>query len=147
MSDFGDTHGNGDANGAHVTDSGANGDGLTQKQKELAETLAALKDKGWENPIPFNYPTVPSGAAPEDVGRDDAPWLGNAAVYEWNDEYGEIGPEDKQLEEVLFHGEYAMKAGNRIKALDFDVGVFGPEKVPPFRSVCFVCCVTSTAAC
>lgn len=119
---------------------GVDDDAAARKKQELAENLAKLTEKGWTNPIPFNYETVNSGAAPEDVGRDEASWLGNAAIYEWDDEFGEVGPKNEKLEEMLYHGFNVMKAGNQIKALSFEVTVedkrpVGQEKVAPVRDV------------
>jgi ATP-dependent RNA helicase DDX3X len=113
----------------------ADGNEPTKEQQELAEKLERVKAAGWNNTIAIANETVGSGAVPEDPGLDDAPWLCNAVVYQWDDDYGEIGPENPKLEEELFYGQHLMKAGNRIKALDFDVQTFGPVDVKPIRSV------------
>jgi ATP-dependent RNA helicase DDX3X len=42
-------------------------------------------------------------------------WASNGAVYEWNDEYGEIGPSFKELELQLFGSDNHVKSG-----LEFD---------------------------
>ncbi|KAF2271006.1 P-loop containing nucleoside triphosphate hydrolase protein [Lojkania enalia] len=102
-----------------------------QQAKELADNLAKLKEQGWNNPIPFNYQTVYGGEAGADEPRDEAKWLSNAAIYEWDDDFGEVGPPNEELEKVLFHGEYLMRAGVQLEALAFDVEMFGPEKVHP----------------
>lgn len=38
-------------------------------------------------------------------------WASNAAKYEWNEEYGDVGPKFKELEEQLFGSEFRMKKG------------------------------------
>lgn len=108
-----------------------------RKQQELHEILEQLKEKGWNNPIPFNYETVASGGADvADERDDDVSWLGNAAVYEWDDDFGEVGPPNERLEEELFRGTDIMRAGNRILALTFNVTIIGPVQVQPVREVC-----------
>ncbi|KAF2659304.1 P-loop containing nucleoside triphosphate hydrolase protein [Lophiostoma macrostomum CBS 122681] len=131
MSDFGE-------NGVNANVNGDGGQADTQPpiNKELAENLAALKEKGWNNPIPFNYEAVVGAAVkPEGADAGDEPaWLGSAAVYEWDDDFGEIGPENAALEEQLFRGEHLMKAGIHLKTLHgFDVDVKGVERPPPVR--------------
>ncbi len=44
------------------------------------------------------------GVAPGD-------WASNAAVYQWDDEYGEIGPEFPELERQLFGLENHVRTG------------------------------------
>jgi ATP-dependent RNA helicase DDX3X len=38
-------------------------------------------------------------------------WASNAAVYEWNDEYGDVGPRFEELEKQLFNSEFHVKTG------------------------------------
>lgn len=47
--------------------------------------------EGWVRPTPYDY----TGQAPRE-------WDGNAAVYEWDGETGDIGPEFPELELQLF---------------------------------------------
>lgn len=35
-------------------------------------------------------------------GLKEGDWAGNAAVYEWNDEFGDVGPKFEALEKQLF---------------------------------------------
>lgn len=122
-----------------MSDAGGNaasGKHEDDQAKKLAEGLAKAQAAGWTNPIPMNNETVGSGAVPENKEIDEAPWLCNAAVYEFDDEYGDVGPRNEELEQLLFFGENLMKVGNKVNALDFEVNVFGPKKVSPFRSVC-----------
>ncbi|KAL8688405.1 MAG: hypothetical protein Q9218_005673 [Villophora microphyllina] len=44
-------------------------------------------------------------------------WAANAARYEWSDEYGDVGPEDKELEKMLFHAEEKMEVGDHLQKL------------------------------
>lgn len=38
-------------------------------------------------------------------------WASNAKKYEWSDEYGDVGPEFRDLELQLFHGEHINRTG------------------------------------
>lgn len=64
--------------------------------KELAEAKTTTGEK------------VASGAVELAPGE----WAGNAAIYQWNDEYGEVGPKYPALEEQLFgQGANRSRAG------------------------------------
>ncbi|KAH7078513.1 P-loop containing nucleoside triphosphate hydrolase protein [Paraphoma chrysanthemicola] len=107
---------------------------IARKQKQ-AEDLARAKEAGWNNPIPFKYDTVVAGeAAVPDETRDSAPWLSDAAVYQWDDEFGDVGDRNPDLEKMLFENDDLQRVGQNIKALSFEVAVEGPEKVQPVRN-------------
>ena len=38
-------------------------------------------------------------------------WAGHAAKYEWNAEYGDVGPADPRLEKMLFFSEHTVRKG------------------------------------
>lgn len=61
-----------------------------------SENKIILQD-GWVKPLEYDY-TQLSHQGP-DAPRD---WEGNAPVYQWDEEYGDVGPEHAQLEEMLF---------------------------------------------
>ncbi|KAF2752277.1 DEAD-domain-containing protein [Sporormia fimetaria CBS 119925] len=138
MGEFGVTYSTADAveatNGAATNGAATNGDAEELKKQELEKNLIMMREKGWNDPMPYNYEaggiiTEPSG----DQSAEPA-WLCNAVVYQFDDEYGEVGPPDKELEAVLFQGEHIARAGTRIQVLEgFDVVVTG-EKVNPVRS-------------
>ncbi|KAL8846889.1 MAG: hypothetical protein Q9221_008055 [Calogaya cf. arnoldii] len=44
-------------------------------------------------------------------------WAANATRYEWKDEYGDVGPEDPQLEQMLFQAEDKMEVGDQLAKL------------------------------
>jgi ATP-dependent RNA helicase DDX3X len=117
-----------------MSDAGINtglDDAAIARKAKQAEDLARAKAAGWTNPIPFNYDTVVGGEAAPDETRDTAAWLSDAAVYAWDDEFGDVGEPNPALEEQLFTGEHLQRAGGAIKALSFDVSVEGPEKIHP----------------
>jgi ATP-dependent RNA helicase DDX3X len=38
-------------------------------------------------------------------------WASNAAIYTWDDDYGDVGPKFPELERQLFGSEYHVKTG------------------------------------
>lgn len=105
------------------------------RAEQLAKDLARAKEAGWTNPIPFQYDTVVGGTPAADETRDAAPWLSDAAVYQWDDEFGDVGEPNPELEKILFQDEYLQRAGSAISALSFEVTVQGPTKINPVRNV------------
>lgn len=127
-------------NGAAVADDAA----AASKTDQKAADLQRATEAGWQKPIPFEYGAAPSEA---DAGNEpDVPWLSDAVVYEWIDEYGEIGPPDEQLEKQLYEDEAIQQRGydaGMAAYQAFEIQVEGPEPVLPFREVslllsCFV---------
>ncbi|KAJ5766797.1 uncharacterized protein N7511_004413 [Penicillium nucicola] len=64
---------------------------------------------GWTNPIPFDY------AKPDRESRD---WAGIAQRYEWDADYGEVGPPNEELEKQLFRGSLIQRVGDRLSDLN-----------------------------
>lgn len=64
-------------------------------------------------------------------------WLSDAVVYEWTDEYGEVGPELPELEKELYEDPDLARPGIDFGLTDagYDVKVEGVSKVQPFRNV------------
>lgn len=58
-------------------------------------------------------PAAPLENNEEDAvgGLRDGDWFGNAAVYEWNDEYGDVGPKFPALEKQLFGAANHTRTG------------------------------------
>jgi ATP-dependent RNA helicase DDX3X len=48
-------------------------------------------------------------------GLQPGDWSSNAAVYEWQEEFGDVGPSFPALEKQLFGSEFHVRAG-----IDFD---------------------------
>lgn len=119
---------------AGATDAGLDAAALARKE-QLEQDLARAKQAGWNNPIPFKYETVVGGQPAEDETRDGAAWLSDAVIYQWDDEFGDVGLPNPELEKMLFHDEYLQRAGGAIKALSFDVDTQGPVHVHPVRNV------------
>ena len=64
-----------------------------------------------------------------------AAYAASSAVYEWDDEYGDVGPEVPQLEEQLFNNAFRLRQGKHMANLQLEVTVEGPNKIHPVRSV------------
>ncbi|MCJ1285908.1 hypothetical protein MMC26_005250 [Xylographa opegraphella] len=72
----------------------------TREEREAAETRLAqrLSDTKIEDDTQFTA---------------DVPlWASNAVKYEWNDEFGDVGPRHPELEKQLFRDQYTNRAGN-----------------------------------
>ena len=65
--------------------------------KELADANAA------------NQASLGNQGSSFQVRSDD--WAGNAAVYEWKDEYGDVGPRFPDIETQLFGSEMHVRSG------------------------------------
>lgn len=73
-----------------------------------AQTAGLLaREKGWTDPVPFEYSEFSS--------KEHNDWAGTAARYEWNDEFGEVGPPNAELEDQLFRGNLIPRAGSKIE--------------------------------
>lgn len=84
------------------------------------EAVKRVRDAHWVEPVKFDYDAY--NTAPRDQ-RSSAPaegdevenvptWAANAIKYEWSDEYGDVGPEHKALEKMLFTNEHRMEKGD-----------------------------------
>ena len=113
-------------------------DAIATKAQQKAEDLQRATEAGWQKPIPFEYGGI--GEPDAETGmRDDVKWLSDAVVYEWVDEYGEVGPENLALEKELFGDseseDHRQSANFRIYE-SFEVNLDGGSgKIQPFRNV------------
>lgn len=46
-------------------------------------------------------------------------WAANAQKYEWDDEYGDIGPEHPELEKQLFGADFIVRSGQELEKSDW----------------------------
>lgn len=99
-------------------------------EAEVAAFKERAQDAGWVATQPVDYSIRQSS-------RDDemAHYLAESAVYEWDDEFGDVGPEVPELEEQLFGGHFRVRQGQHMNNLQFEVTVEGPDKLQPARSV------------
>lgn len=87
------------------------------------------RDAGWTETTAFDYDSF------QRQGGDDGKFLGEAAVYEWSGEYGDVAPEVPELEKILFGTEHRTIEGEHRNNIDLEVGVEGPTSVKPIRTV------------
>lgn len=66
------------------------------------EASKRTKEAGWVDRVPYEY------------GNEAPTWAGNAARYEWKDDFGDVGPEDQELEKMLFKDEHRVEAGDQM---------------------------------
>jgi ATP-dependent RNA helicase DDX3X len=101
---------------------------LPKVQEETqVEAAKNPREHGWVEKTSYDYETYnktgkelkdeAAASAPVEVdeshvmGVDRGAWASSAAIYEWNEEYGDVGPAFLALEEQLFRGEDRMRAG------------------------------------
>jgi hypothetical protein len=99
------------------------------KKLDKAELVEKARAAGWNETTAFNYEEF------QRTGGNDTNWYGSARVYEWKDEYGEVGPEVPELEDILFGGEFVMRQGEHMGALHYNVQQEGPKRIQPVAKV------------
>lgn len=118
----------GETNGDNSFDSSALTGAITEVEQTEYKTKA--NEAGWADAIPVNY-NVQQTTRSEEATR----YAADSAVYEWADEYGEVGPEVPELEEQLYNGAFRLRQGKHMSELLLEVTVEGPDKIQPARSV------------
>lgn len=85
------------------------------------EAAAIARERGWVAPEALDYdkykfaPAEKLAEGDESLQEEPVPeWAANAAKYEWNDEYGDVGPKNPRLEEQLFRSEFINRTGLKI---------------------------------
>jgi hypothetical protein len=99
-------------------------------EAETAAFRERAKEAGWVDTQPVDYAVRQSSH-----DTDMTNYLAHSAVYEWDDEYGDVGPEVPALEQQLFGGDFRVRQGQHMSNLQFEVTVEGPDKLQPARSV------------
>ncbi|KAK2850683.1 hypothetical protein FQN49_005424 [Arthroderma sp. PD_2] len=117
---------------------------LTQEPLEDMATLAAAlpggeesaamaREKGWVVPQRYNYDAY--NTLNKDEVADALPWASNSAKYEWKEEYGDIGPPNEELEQMLFKDEYIPRVGKLVENLrQIQVTAETTERPDPIKS-------------
>lgn len=117
--------------------------GATRKQPIGApaskeEAIAKAREHKWVEPQKYDYSIYNKQGT--DAGTDTVQslryeWASSAGKYEWNDEYGDVGPRVPELEKELFNDDLRMKHGDNFSAFEFQVLVEGPVKPDPVMRV------------
>ena len=74
------------------------------------------REAGWAEPQKFNYDVYNAGFSNKEEkaaaeGIEEVGWAGNAEKYEWQGDYGDIGPRHEALEDVLFRNDFINRTG------------------------------------
>lgn len=117
MSGFDDNKDMGDA--LQDITNGVNGNSDAPTGPPRNEEAAKLaRERGWVEPENYDYtaaaaPTTTAVAVEGDglVTVADGTWAHSAAKYEWQESFGDIGPENPALEEQLFRSETITRQG------------------------------------
>lgn len=106
MTDFGDN-----ASLADVTNKMAS----TNVNARDEAAIGRVKEANWSAPEKFNYDSYNADSKEKreavEAVQDVPAWAANAVKYEWSDEYGDVGPEFAELENILFGDVHQVKAG------------------------------------
>lgn len=86
-------------------DNGVQTSGDAQTLGDSEKSALNPRQHGWTEPTPFSYDSFQN--------KEFTDWAGMAARYEWNDEYGDVGPRNEELEKQLFNQEFMPRAGVR----------------------------------
>lgn len=78
------------------------------------EAAKLARERGWVEPSSFDYSAGVAVSAVEGEGLvsiADGNWAHNAEKYEWQESYGDVGPENKTLEDQLFRSDTINRQG------------------------------------
>ena len=85
------------------------------------EVRERVKEANWGARHEYDYAKFTTGprdktapALEPDQPQGNAPdWAANAAKYEWDEAYGDVGPDDEELKQMLFGDEHKMEQGEK----------------------------------
>lgn len=76
------------------------------------------QEHGWVAKTDYDYTTymkstkeLAEAQASAEQGVDVGAWASNAAIYEWDDDFGDVGPRHPELEKQLFGSENHVRIG------------------------------------
>ncbi|KAJ5124158.1 DEAD/DEAH box RNA helicase [Penicillium bovifimosum] len=85
--------------------------------------IEVARNKGWTERVPYAYADLSNN-------KDHRDWASVATRYEWNDDYGEIGPAVPELEKQLFGSDHVGRAGDKIDELNsYKVNIESPNEI------------------
>ncbi len=77
-----------------------------------ADAVATAREKGWAEPSSYDYEEYRKESNDATVANSTVTaWGHNAQKYEWKEEYGEVGPRNEDLEQMLYHSEFITRQG------------------------------------
>ena len=86
------------------------------------QALERVKEANWGARQEYDYAKYTEGPRDRTASTSEGAnlqgnpptWAANAAKYEWDDEYGDVGPEHDELKQMLFGDEHKMEQGQEI---------------------------------
>lgn len=83
------------------------------------EKYRQAREAGWVEPQAYNYaaadarlPTQTELPTMNETAAGESPqWMHKAARYEWQEEFGDVGPEVPELEAQLFNSDLRTRTG------------------------------------
>ncbi|KAH8776950.1 P-loop containing nucleoside triphosphate hydrolase protein [Hyaloscypha finlandica] len=115
-----------------------------------AEKKADPQAYGWAAPTKYDYETFnktnkeleeaqasvqPTENQAEFGGISSGDWANKGALYEWKEEYGDIGPRFPELEKQLFASEFHVRSGIKFDTLqEITVTQEGYGRIEPVKS-------------
>lgn len=102
------------------------GNALTEASNATGPVRDELKyqqarDAGWIAPQAYSYESAKTGGqgaadTAETIETIGVPvWAHQAVKYEWQEEYGDVGPEVSELEAQLFKGDTRTRIGQHLE--------------------------------
>lgn len=77
-----------------------------------ADAAAMARERGWAEPSSYDYEEYGKPARDATAVDPTMPlWGHNAQKYEWQEDYGEVGPPNEELEQMLFRSAYITRQG------------------------------------
>ena len=81
--------------------------------------IERVKKAEWAAPEGYDYGKYNAGprdkidpALDSHQPQEESNWAAHAARYEWDDEFGDIGPDHEPLKKMLFGDEHQMEQGD-----------------------------------
>lgn len=87
--------------------------------QDTSAAVGRVRDANWVEPEKFNYESYNADTREKReavASEQEVPaWAANAVRYEWQDDYGDVGPEFKELEIMLFGDESKTRQGHKFE--------------------------------
>ena len=117
MSEWGEDKPVAEDNTSNHSDTGAEQVPKPKIDPEAAKAADAerVRDAQWTEPQKYDYDAY-NAKGKEEIAESELnlpDWAHGAVKYEWSDEYGDVGPEFKELERALFGDDTKTSKGDQ----------------------------------
>jgi ATP-dependent RNA helicase DDX3X len=105
--------------------------------KDVEEANKKARDHKWVDKTEYDYNRYnpKDKNAPPSDSVDLPSWASNAVKYEWQDEWGDVGPRVAELEAELFDLEFLHRKGHNYNKLELEVKAEGGVHIDPIAKV------------